>query len=66
MRSQPLIVPALLCLVSVTHAGGLDPSIAEMPELVQVLGSVHLTARAGDEGHADRLERWTRELVPRR
>ena len=41
MRIQPLIVPALLCLVSVTHAGGLDPSIAEMPELVQVLGSVH-------------------------
>ena len=41
MRSQPLIVPALLCLVSVTHAGGLDASIIGMPELVQVLGSVH-------------------------
>ena len=45
MRIQPLIVPALLCLVSVTHAGGLDASIIEMPELVQVLG--RSTHRAG-------------------
>ena len=40
MRIQPLIVPALLCLVSVTHAGGLDASIIGMPNWSRS-GSVH-------------------------